>query len=106
MPLKSQYRPEVARSGTEASTTKRNIENIFAILNRLENELRDAIKNFSAAEAQNFVGLGTDDYLAKFGAAGMSDSVLSDDGSTVFIGDGQAIQIRGGNARIEFVRNT
>ncbi len=41
MPKVSNYKPEVSRKGTEVTTNKRNIENIFAILNRHEQRISD-----------------------------------------------------------------
>jgi hypothetical protein len=41
MPRISTYKPEVARQGTEITTNQRNIENIFAILNRHYDMIKD-----------------------------------------------------------------
>jgi len=50
--------------------------------------------------------LGTLDYHAKFGATGLSNSLLNEDANNVLIGTGKCIKIRNGNGRIEFIKNT
>ena len=41
---KNAYRPEEPRPGTEAKTNQRNVQNAYAILNRLANKI-DKIEN-------------------------------------------------------------
>ncbi len=58
MPSKSQYRPETPRRGTEQSTAIRNLESIFAILNRLDNDITNLKKTTTIA-----LGNGANIYL-------------------------------------------
>jgi len=41
MPQRSSYKPETPRPGTEKATNDKNIQNIFAILNRMEARLNN-----------------------------------------------------------------
>ena len=64
MPQRSSYKPEISRKGTELATNQRNIEQIFAILNRHEERLDNIEQSLNyfinvtfplkIAEAKNF----------------------------------------------------
>ena len=57
MPQRSSYKPEIPRKGTEWETTQRNIEQIFAILNRHRealDTLEENINNLVITVQNNF----------------------------------------------------
>jgi len=43
----SRYKPETPRKGTEQTTNDRNIQNIFAILNRIQDQLNNLEESYN-----------------------------------------------------------